>query len=98
MRNLEVKVAAKTGTAQVVGFSQADKNRVDEKQLRYYTRSHAWVTSYAPYSKPRYVVTVLVEHGGRTISSGVATAKIYQKMIELGYFKPENKANSPKKN
>ncbi|EOG4060565.1 penicillin-binding protein 2 [Campylobacter coli] len=98
LRNLEVKVAAKTGTAQVVGFSQADKNRVDEKQLRYYTRSHAWVTSYAPYSKPRYVVTVLVEHGGRTISSGVATAKIYQKMIELGYFKPENKANSPKKN
>ncbi len=98
LRNLEVKVAAKTGTAQVVGFSQADKNRVDEKQLKYYTRSHAWVTSYAPYSKPRYVVTVLVEHSGRTISSGVATAKIYQKMIDLGYFKSESKVNNSKKN
>lgn len=87
LHNLNVKVAAKTGTAQVVGFSQTDKNRVDEKQFEYYTRSHAWLTSYAPYSKPKYVVTVLLEHGGRNITSGATVAKIYQKMIELGYFK-----------
>ncbi|HDZ4962677.1 TPA: penicillin-binding protein 2 [Campylobacter jejuni] len=87
LHNLDVKVAAKTGTAQVVGFSQIDKNRVDEKQFEYYTRSHAWLTSYAPYSKPKYVVTVLLEHGGRNITSGATVAKIYQKMIELGYFK-----------
>ncbi|ELW5094214.1 penicillin-binding protein 2 [Campylobacter jejuni] len=87
LHNLDVKVAAKTGTAQVVGFSQTDKNRVDEKQFEYYTRSHAWLTSYAPYSKPKYVVTVLLEHGGRNIISGATVAKIYQKMIELGYFK-----------
>ncbi|EAJ0443089.1 penicillin-binding protein 2 [Campylobacter jejuni] len=87
LHNLDVKVAAKTGTAQVVGFSQTNKNRVDEKQFEYYTRSHAWLTSYAPYSKPKYVVTVLLEHGGRNITSGATVAKIYQKMIELGYFK-----------
>ncbi|HDU9285132.1 TPA: penicillin-binding protein 2 [Campylobacter jejuni] len=87
LHNLDVKVAAKTGTAQVVGFSQTDKNRVDEKQFEYYTRSHAWLTSYAPYSKPKYVVTVLLEHGGRNITSGATVAKIYQKMINLGYFK-----------
>ncbi|EOI1275490.1 penicillin-binding protein 2 [Campylobacter jejuni] len=87
LHNLDVKVAAKTGTAQVVGFSQTDKNRVDEKQFEYYTRSHAWLTSYAPYSKPKYVITVLLEHGGRNITSGATVAKIYQKMIELGYFK-----------
>lgn len=87
LHNLDVKVAAKTGTAQVVGFSQTDKNRVDEKQFEYYTRSHAWLTSYAPYSKPKYVFTVLLEHGGRNITSGATVAKIYQKMIDLGYFK-----------
>ncbi|MCX2682366.1 penicillin-binding protein 2 [Campylobacter sp. MIT 21-1685] len=87
LHNLPVKVAAKTGTAQVIGFSQADKNRVDETQLEYYTRSHAWLTSYAPYNAPAYVVTVLIEHGGRTISAGQATAQIYRKMAELGYFK-----------
>lgn len=87
LHNLDVKVAAKTGTAQVVGFSQTDKNRVDEKQFEYYTRSHAWLTSYAPYSKPKYVVTVLLEHGGRNITSRATVVKIYQKMIDLGYFK-----------
>ncbi|MBZ7935506.1 MULTISPECIES: penicillin-binding protein 2 [Campylobacter] len=87
LHNLGVKVAAKTGTAQVVGFSQTDRSRVDEKQLQYYTRSHAWLTSYAPYANPRYVVTVLLEHGGRDTTSGEISAKIYQKMISLGYFK-----------
>lgn len=86
LSKLPIEVAAKTGTAQVIGFSQADKNRVDETQLEYYTRSHAWLTSYAPYNNPQYVVTILVEHGGRTISSGQAMEKIYRKMFELGYF------------
>ncbi|QWU80183.1 penicillin-binding protein 2 [Campylobacter novaezeelandiae] len=87
LSNIPIKIAAKTGTAQVIGFSQADKNRVNEEQLKYYTRSHTWLTSYAPYSKPKYIVTILVEHGGRSITSGAITAKIYEKMIELGYFK-----------
>ncbi|ARJ56310.1 penicillin-binding protein 2 [Campylobacter cuniculorum] len=86
LSHLPIKVAAKTGTAQVIGFSQKDKNRVNEADLEYYTRSHTWMTSYAPYAHPRYVVTVLLEHGGRSISSGIATAKIYEKMKELKYF------------
>ncbi|MCH3816082.1 penicillin-binding protein 2, partial [Campylobacter jejuni] len=45
LHNIDVKVAEKTGTDQVVGFSQTDKNRVDEKQYEYYTRYHAWLTS-----------------------------------------------------
>ncbi|MFQ6341706.1 penicillin-binding protein 2 [Campylobacter sp. VTCC 70190] len=87
LNNVGVKIAAKTGTAQVIGFSQTDKNRVDEKQFQYYTRSHSWLTSYAPYSKPRYVVTILLEHGGRTTTSGEIVSKLYKKMIELNYFK-----------
>jgi len=87
LHNLPIKVAAKTGTAQVIGFSQKDKNRVDEEQLKYYTRSHTWLTSYAPYAKPKYSITVLLEHGGRTTTSGAITAQIYQKMFQMGYFK-----------
>lgn len=86
LNRLNVKVAAKTGTAQVIGFSQADKNRVNEDQLKYYTRSHTWLTSYAPYANPRYVVTVLLEHGGRSATTGILVAKIYEKMYEMGYF------------
>ncbi|MDL0114015.1 penicillin-binding protein 2 [Campylobacter felis] len=87
LNHLPIKVAAKTGTAQVIGFSQADKNRVNEAELKYYTRSHTWITSYAPYNKPRYVVTILLEHGGKSTTTGVLTAQIYQKMFQMGYFK-----------
>ena len=83
---LPVKVAAKTGTAQVVGFSQTDKKRVDERQFEYYNRSHSWISSYAPYAKPRYVVTILLEHGGRNITAGKLVGEIYKKMHEFGYF------------
>ncbi|MDO4674407.1 penicillin-binding protein 2, partial [Campylobacter sp.] len=83
LHHLKVKVAAKTGTAQVIGFSQSDKNRVDEEQLKYYTRSHTWLTSYAPYANPRYVVTVLLEHGGRSATTGEIVARIYEKMQAL---------------
>jgi penicillin-binding protein 2 len=58
------KIAAKTGTAQVVGISQTNKKRMREEDMDYYQRSHAWLTTYGPYENPQYVVTVLVEHGG----------------------------------
>lgn len=94
---LPLNVAAKTGTAQVVGFSQTEKRNIREKDLEYYSRSHTWLTSFAPYEKPQYVVTVLLEHGGRTTTSGAVGVKIYEKMIQLGYLqrqyqKPKKKA------
>lgn len=85
-QHLPLNVAAKTGTAQVVGFSQTEKRNIREKDLEYYQRSHTWLTSFAPYDKPKYVVTVLLEHGGRTVSSGELTVKIYEKMLQLGYL------------
>lgn len=87
LNNLPIKVAAKTGTAQVIGFSQSDKNRVNEDELKYYTRSHTWLATYAPYKNPKYVVVVLLEHGGRNTTSGIITSEIYKKMYQMGYFK-----------
>ncbi|WP_348518157.1 penicillin-binding protein 2 [Campylobacter sp. CCS1377] len=89
-KDLPLTVAAKTGTAQVVGFSQAEKQRIKEEDFKYYLRSHAWITSYAPYQNPKYVVTVLVEHGGRSLSAGPISAKIYEKLIEMGYLQRKN--------
>lgn len=90
-QHLPLQVAAKTGTAQVIGFSQAQKANVREKDLEYYTRSHTWITSFAPYKKPKYIVTVMLEHGGKNIASGPLTVKIYEKLIELGYLQKEAK-------
>ncbi|WP_291953302.1 penicillin-binding protein 2 [Campylobacter sp.] len=82
-----VTIAAKTGTAQVVGISQSEKKRIKEEDLEYFLRSHAWITSYAPYENPQYVVVVLIEHGKSGSSTGgPILLKIYQKLIELGYI------------
>jgi penicillin-binding protein 2 len=86
---LKVKVAGKTGTAQVSSISQVEVNRLKESQLEYLQRSHAWLTTYAPYDNPRYVITAILEHGGHGGSeAGPIVAEVYRKMIQLGYLKP----------
>ncbi|MBD3789096.1 MAG: penicillin-binding protein 2 [Campylobacterales bacterium] len=88
MSKLPVVVAGKTGTSQVTAISQATVKRLKEEQLAYFHRSHAWITTYAPYDDPQYVVTVLVEHGGHGGSAaGPIAADIYKWLYQHGYFK-----------
>jgi penicillin-binding protein 2 len=59
-----------------------------EEQMEYYRRSHAWITTYAPFEKPEYIVTVLVEHGGHGgTAAGPIAAEIYRWLYRNGYFK-----------
>lgn len=70
----DVKVAGKTGTAQVISLdSQTDARK---------HMDHAWFTSYAPADKPEISVTVVVEHGGK---GGAVAAPMAKKIIEY-YF------------
>ncbi len=88
MKGTKVKVAGKTGTAQVIGIPQEEKKRMKESELAYYHRSHAWLTTYAPYKRPRFVVTILVEHGGHGGSAAGPIAKeIYNWLVDNGYMK-----------
>ena len=83
-----VTMGCKTGTAQVVGIPKDILHRIPERELEYYHRSHAWITAFMPYKNPKYVITVLVEHGGGGSSSaGPILASLANKMKELGYFK-----------
>lgn len=84
----KVKLAGKTGTAQVVSIPQSEKKRMLESELEYFKRSHAWLSAYGPYEKPEYVVSVVVEHGGHGGSAaGLMVSKIFNKLLELGYIK-----------
>jgi penicillin-binding protein 2 len=84
----KIPVSGKTGTAQVIGISQEVKQRINERDMKYYSRSHAWLTTYAPSDKPQYIVTVLVEHGGHGgAAAGAMVSDIYNELIELGYIK-----------
>jgi penicillin-binding protein 2 len=56
-----LRIAGKTGTAQVVKIAQYRHLR--EENIPYEYRDHAWFTCFAPAEKPEIAVTVLVEHG-----------------------------------
>jgi penicillin-binding protein 2 len=80
----DITVAGKTGTAQVVTMEKFKE--VDEKDVAYKHRDHAWFTSFAPAENPEIAVTVLVEHGGH---GGSAAAPVAQKVMER-YFAKKN--------
>ena len=88
IKGIKLKIAGKTGTAQVIGIPQEEKKRMKEHELAYFHRSHAWMVTYGPYKNPQYIVTVLVEHGGH---GGAATGKIikniYNWLVEHKYIK-----------
>jgi len=60
------RFGGKTGTVQVRRIS-AEEREIGvkkNKDLEWHERDHALFVGYAPLSNPRYVVSVVVEHGG----------------------------------
>ncbi len=93
LHNLPILVAGKTGTAQVISIGQDVKKRAKESEMKYFKRSHAWLTTYAPFKNPKYVVSIIVEHGGHGGSAaGPIAAKIYRWMFQHNYFGEQSKA------
>lgn len=75
-----IKVAGKTGTAQVIEMKGA---YLKSEQLSYFNRDHAWFVSYAPVDNPRVAIAVLVEHGGHGGDAAAPMAKkVFEKFIE----------------
>ncbi len=72
-------IAAKTGTAQVVGVKQGEKynaSAIDERH-----RDHALFVAYAPADAPRIALSVIVENGGH---GGSAAGPIARQVMD--YF------------
>ncbi len=80
----EVKVAGKTGTAQVVRMAQ-DFKKGDTLRMPLKFRDHAWFAAFAPVEDPRIAVIVLAEHGG----FGAAAAAPIAKQVFEKFFQPE---------
>lgn len=59
-------MGGKTGTAQVRRISKAERDAGVRKseELEWRLRDHALFVGYAPVHDPRFVVSVIVEHGG----------------------------------
>ena len=69
-------MAGKTGTVQVRRISKAEREKGvrKNKELRWEQRDHAVFVGYAPLAKPRYAISVVVEHGGggSTVAAPIA--------------------------
>jgi penicillin-binding protein 2 len=77
-----VRVAGKTGTAQVV----SRKGRSEESSSAWYLdRSHGWFAGFAPADDPQVAFAVLVEHGGSGGASAapIATSVMQQYLSEM---------------
>jgi penicillin-binding protein 2 len=90
----EVKVAGKTGTAQVITIPEDFKRgKIHRIPLRF--RDHAWFVAYAPFEDPKISVVVLVEHGGFGATAAAPIArKVIEKYLDL---KPSPPSKTPEK-
>jgi penicillin-binding protein 2 len=61
-RNLDYRMAGKSGTAQVVEIRQGEV--YDESTIAERQRKHAWFVAFAPIDEPKIAVAVLIENGG----------------------------------
>lgn len=68
LSGLSVDVAAKTGTAE---FGALSKDGT-------YENTHAWTTSFFPYDKPKYAMTIFLEDGGESLNA----VRVARQMIE----------------
>ena len=72
-----LRVAGKTGTAQVVG--NGGSQRGDQ-------RDHAWFVAFAPADDPQIAIAVVVEHGG---FGGQVAAPIAKSLLEAWFKLPK---------
>lgn len=71
-----MEMGGKTGTAQVKRITMQDRRQgIRNEDLDWQFRHHALFVGYAPMRNPRYVCSVVVEHGGGGSSTAAPIAK-----------------------
>jgi penicillin-binding protein 2 len=84
LKALNMKIAGKTGTAQVISKEQW---RSGVEKLK----DHAWFVGYAPYDDPKIAVAVIVENGGFGASAAApVVGQIIKKYLEKEGYVPTN--------
>jgi len=71
--NAPYTIAAKTGTAQVIGMKQGES--YNEKRIREEHRDHALFIAFAPADDPKLAMAILVENGGHGGSTAAPIAR-----------------------
>jgi penicillin-binding protein 2 len=80
-----MEMSGKTGTSQVRNITAAERARgvVSNDQLPWERRDHALFVCFAPFDKPKYAVSLVVEHGG---GGSAAAAPIARDVILFALY------------
>ena len=74
--------AGKTGTSQVRRITKAARELdLNTSEIPYNERDHALYIAFGPYKKPRYALSIVIEHGGSGSSTAAPIAKKLFKLI-----------------
>tara|TARA_Y100000816_G_C26098756_1_gene581914 strand:- start:527 stop:2458 length:1932 start_codon:yes stop_codon:yes gene_type:complete len=76
--------AGKTGSSQIKRFTELQRElEIKQKDIEYKDRDHALFVAFAPYSDPKYAISVVVEHGGTGSGTAAPIAKkVIKKVLE----------------
>lgn len=81
-----IEMAGKTGTVQVVRISNEEREAgvIKNEDRIWKRRDHALFVGYAPVSKPKYAISVVVEHGGSGSSVAAPIARdVFKNIFDL---------------
>ena len=92
--NQKFMFAGKTGSSQIKRFTELQRElEIKQKDIEYKDRDHALFVAFAPYSDPKYAISVVVEHGGTGSGSAAPIAKkVIKKVLERDHMR-ENVQN-----
>jgi len=84
--------AGKTGTSQVRTIGKEERElKIKNIDLPYKMRDHALFTAFAPYKKPRYAISIIIEHGGAGSSGAAPIArKVIKKVLDRHQLRKKN--------
>ena len=69
--------SGKTGTSQVkkITVSERESDDFRKKEVEWKNKDHALFVGYMPSNKPKYAISVIIEHGGSGASTAAPIAK-----------------------
>ncbi|MDY0212859.1 MAG: penicillin-binding protein 2 [Desulfuromonadaceae bacterium] len=87
-----LRIAGKTGTAQVVRLADEDEKGISKEEIAYRHRDHALFIAYAPADNPQIATAVIVEHGEHASKTAIPVTRA----LLMEYFNTEKSGAATK--
>ncbi len=87
------RLSGKTGTVQVRRISELERKEgvVENKDLDRNLRDHALFIGFAPYDKPKYAISVVLEHAGKSTPATYVARDVMKQVLKRSQLRMEQK-------